>query len=103
MHTHTVPQRYLLIAARTTVRRISMEMQSYNDVILVSGLYNAIAIDYLLTGPEEGMMFWTDVTKIYAANLNGTGMLVCRSSVVIPGSGTIVAWEWDCSGLGMGL
>ena len=68
-----------------------MEMQSYNDVVLVSGLYNAIAIDYLLTGPEEGMMFWTDETKIYAANLNGTGMLVCRSSVVIPGN------------LGMGL
>ena len=52
-----------------------METQVYNDVILLSGLQNVIAIDYLMTSLDEGMMFFTDAlqNKIFSANLNGTG------------------------------
>ena len=34
-----------------------------------------IAIDYLMTSMEEGMMFFTEVfqDKIFSAHLNGTG------------------------------
>ena len=53
-----------------------MDTQIYNDVILLSGLRNAIAIDYLMTSSEEGMMFFTNQefqSKILSAHLNGTG------------------------------
>ena len=69
------PRRYLLFACRNNIRRISMDTQIYNDVILLSGLHNAIGIDYLMTSAEEGMMFFTEEfqNKILSAHLNGTG------------------------------
>ena len=51
---------YLLFAARSTIRRISMDTEDYDDVILMSGLRNAVALDYLITGPDEGLIFWAD-------------------------------------------
>ena len=73
--TPKAPRRYLLFSSRDNIRSISMETQIYNDVILLSGLQNVIAIDYLMTSLEEGMMFFSDVlqNKIFSANLNGTG------------------------------
>ena len=52
-----------------------METQIYNDVILLSGLQNVIAIDYLMTSLEEGMMFFSDVlqNKIFSVRLGSLG------------------------------
>ena len=78
--TPTVPPLFLLIASRTDVRRISMDpsLNDYNDVSLVSGLNNTLAIDYRLTAIGEGQMIFTDkiLDTIYTANFDGSGIMI---------------------------
>ena len=51
------------------------KLNDYNDVSLVSGLNNTLAIDYRLTGIGEGQMIFSDkiMDTIFTANLDGTG------------------------------
>ena len=80
-HTHTVPQVYILVAGRNSIRRISLDTApDYSDVTLISGGTSIYALDFFKTGlREEGKVFWADKpgtqkpTTIYTASLNGTG------------------------------
>jgi hypothetical protein len=75
---YTVPPLFLLIASRTDVRRISMDPTlNDNDVSLVTGLNNTLAIDYRLTAPGEGQIIFTDkiLDTIFTANFDGSGIM----------------------------
>lgn len=87
------PEVYMLLAARDDIRQISMETQVYNDVVLLSGFRNALAVDYMLTAPNDGLIFWADTVlqSIFVANLNGTGQRVLFSDVLVP-EGLAVDW-----------
>ena len=89
-HTHTfsflppstVPPTYMLIAAEYFVRRISLDpkLNNFNDVALISGLNNTLALDYRLTGVGKGQIIFADKVydAIYTSNLDGTGTIpVC--------------------------
>ena len=72
----TVPSVYILLAAGTSIHRISLEdPEDYNDVTIVDGLSRVLVVDYLLTSSNDGLMFFGDINldNIYSANLNGTG------------------------------
>ena len=78
-HIHTAPDKFVLMPARTSIRRISLDMESegeFNDVTILDGLTNVLVLDYLLTGPRDGIIVFGDseLDTIYASNLNGTGM-----------------------------
>jgi hypothetical protein len=55
------------------------KLNDYNDVSLVSGLNNTLAIDYRLTALGEGQMIFTDKTMdtVFTANLDGSGTCMC--------------------------
>ena len=69
----------MLVATRKSVRRISLdpELNNFNDVSIISGLSNTLALDYRLTGEGEGEIFYADKTLdvIYASKLDGSGMM----------------------------
>jgi hypothetical protein len=54
------------------------KLNNYNDVSLVSGLNNTLAIDYRLTALGEGQMIFTDkvMDTIFTANFDGSGMYI---------------------------
>jgi len=67
-------QKYLVVATRNTIRRISLEVPYYSDVVLPMNqiLSNAIIIDIHI---ESNSVYWSDTKedKIYRASIdNGT-------------------------------
>ena len=69
------PAEVLLLARRSDIRQISLDMPDYTDIVLdFTNIRHAIAVDY---DPVEGYVYWTDdeVHAISRARLNGTGML----------------------------
>ena len=53
------------------------KLNDYNDVSLVSGLNNTLAIDYQLTAPGEGKIIFTDkiMDRVFTANFDGSGTI----------------------------
>ncbi|CAG0887744.1 unnamed protein product [Cyprideis torosa] len=67
------PQKFLLLARRKDVRRISLDTPDYTGVVVqASGIKHMIAVDY---DPHEQMVYWTDeeLHCIRRSPLNGTG------------------------------
>ena len=73
----------MLIASHDTVRRISLdpEINDFSDITLIDGLNITLALDYRLTGVGQGEIIFSDkvYNKIYAANLDGSGMPILLS------------------------
>ena len=66
----------LLLARRTDIRMISLDMADFTDIVLqLDSVKHSIAIDY---DPVEGYVYWTDdeVRAIRRAYLNGTGEIM---------------------------
>ncbi|XP_063053042.1 low-density lipoprotein receptor-related protein 5 isoform X2 [Engraulis encrasicolus] len=62
----------LLLARRTDLRRISLDLPDFTDIVLqVSDIRHAIAIDY---DPVDGYVYWTDddVKAIRRARIDGS-------------------------------
>ncbi|XP_033011997.1 low-density lipoprotein receptor-related protein 5 isoform X1 [Lacerta agilis] len=82
----------LLLARRTDLRRISLDMPDFTDIILqVDNIRHAIAIDY---DPVEGYIYWTDddVRAIRRAFLDGSGAQTLVTTEVNHPDGIAVDW-----------
>jgi low density lipoprotein receptor-related protein 5/6 len=63
----------LLLARRSDIRQISLDMPDYTDIVLdLANIRHAIAVDYDVI---DGYVYWTDdeVHAISRARLNGSG------------------------------
>ncbi|XP_051546501.1 low-density lipoprotein receptor-related protein 6-like isoform X1 [Myxocyprinus asiaticus] len=82
----------LLLARRTDLRRISLDMPDFTDIVLqTDDIRHAIAIDF---DPVEGHMYWTDdeVRAIRRSYLNGSeAQFVVTSQVNHPDG---IALDW---------
>ncbi|KAE8277090.1 Low-density lipoprotein receptor-related protein 6 [Larimichthys crocea] len=79
----------LLLARRTDLRRISLDMPDFTDIILqVDDIRHAIAIDY---DPVEGYIYWTDddVKAIRRSLLDGSDAQFVVTSQVTRLNGTM--------------
>ncbi|XP_020639840.3 low-density lipoprotein receptor-related protein 5 [Pogona vitticeps] len=82
----------LLLARRTDLRRISLDMSDFTDIILqIDNIRHAIAIDY---DPVEGYIYWTDddVRAIRRAFLDGSGAQTIVSTEIDHPDGIAVDW-----------
>ncbi|KAH0621024.1 hypothetical protein JD844_022020 [Phrynosoma platyrhinos] len=82
----------LLLARRTDLRRISLDMPDFTDIILqIDNIRHAIAIDY---DPVEGYIYWTDddVRAIRRAFLDGSGAQTIVSTEIDHPDGIAVDW-----------
>lgn len=82
----------LLLARRTDLRRISLDMPDFTDIILqVDNIRHAIAIDY---DPVEGYVYWTDddVKAIRRSLLDGSDPQFVVTSQVDHPDGIAVDW-----------
>uniref|UniRef100_U3IL54 LDL receptor related protein 5 n=1 Tax=Anas platyrhynchos platyrhynchos TaxID=8840 RepID=U3IL54_ANAPP len=82
----------LLLARRTDLRRISLDMPDFTDIILqIDNIRHAIAIDY---DPVEGYIYWTDddVRAIRRAYLDGSGAQTLVTSEINHPDGIAVDW-----------
>uniref|UniRef100_A0A671WU01 Low density lipoprotein receptor-related protein 6 n=1 Tax=Sparus aurata TaxID=8175 RepID=A0A671WU01_SPAAU len=82
----------LLLARRTDLRRISLDMPDFTDIILqVDDIRHAIAIDY---DPVEGYIYWTDdeVKAIRRSLLDGSDAQFVVTSQVNHPDGIAVDW-----------
>ncbi|XP_048340184.1 low-density lipoprotein receptor-related protein 5 isoform X2 [Sphaerodactylus townsendi] len=82
----------LLLARRTDLRRISLDMPDFTDIILqIDNIRHAIAIDY---DPVEGYIYWTDddVRAIRRAFLDGSGAQTLVTTEVNHPDGIAVDW-----------
>lgn len=82
----------LLLARRTDLRRISLDMPDFTDIILqIDNIRHAIAIDY---DPVEGYIYWTDddVRAIRRAYLDGTGAQTLVTTEINHPDGIAVDW-----------
>uniref|UniRef100_A0A8D0C3T4 Low-density lipoprotein receptor-related protein n=1 Tax=Salvator merianae TaxID=96440 RepID=A0A8D0C3T4_SALMN len=82
----------LLLARRTDLRRISLDMPDFTDIILqIDNIRHAIAIDY---DPVEGYIYWTDddVRAIRRAFLDGSGAQTLVTTEINHPDGIAVDW-----------
>uniref|UniRef100_A0A8C5WL86 LDL receptor related protein 5 n=1 Tax=Leptobrachium leishanense TaxID=445787 RepID=A0A8C5WL86_9ANUR len=82
----------LLLARRTDLRRISLDMPDFTDIVLqIDDIRHAIAIDY---DPVEGYIYWTDdeVKAIRRAYLDGTGAQTLVTTEIKHPDGIAVDW-----------
>ncbi|KAM6074172.1 low-density lipoprotein receptor-related protein 5 isoform 4-T4 [Chlamydotis macqueenii] len=82
----------LLLARRTDLRRISLDMPDFTDIILqIDNIRHAIAIDY---DPLEGYIYWTDddVRAIRRAYLDGSGAQTLVTTEINHPDGIAVDW-----------
>uniref|UniRef100_A0A8D3DN13 EGF-like domain-containing protein n=1 Tax=Scophthalmus maximus TaxID=52904 RepID=A0A8D3DN13_SCOMX len=82
----------LLLARRTDLRRISLDMPDFTDIILqVDDIRHAIAIDY---DPVDGYIYWTDddVKAIRRSLLDGSDAQFVVTSQVNHPDGIAVDW-----------
>ncbi|XP_054246287.1 low-density lipoprotein receptor-related protein 5 [Indicator indicator] len=82
----------LLLARRTDLRRISLDMPDFTDIILqIDNIRHAIAIDY---DPAEGFLYWTDddVRAIRRARLDGSAAQTLVTTEINHPDGIAVDW-----------
>ncbi|KAH3884133.1 hypothetical protein DPMN_008105 [Dreissena polymorpha] len=85
-------QQMLLLARRTDIRVISLDMPDFTDIVLqLDNIKHSIAIDF---DPVEGYVYWTDdeVRAIRRAYLNGTGQITLIDTEVDHPDGIAVDW-----------
>uniref|UniRef100_A0AAR2KTG8 Low density lipoprotein receptor-related protein 5 n=1 Tax=Pygocentrus nattereri TaxID=42514 RepID=A0AAR2KTG8_PYGNA len=86
------PEQVLLLARRTDLRRISLDLPDFTDIVLqVSDIRHAIAIDY---DPVEGFVYWTDdeVRAIRRARLDGSDAQTLITTEINHPDGIAVDW-----------
>ncbi|MGH0122305.1 UNVERIFIED_CONTAM: hypothetical protein FKN15_033322, partial [Acipenser sinensis] len=82
----------LLLARRTDLRRISLDLPDFTDIVLqIDDIRHAIAIDY---DPVEGYVYWTDdeVKAIRRSLIDGTGAETLLTTEVNHPDGIAVDW-----------
>uniref|UniRef100_A0AAY5EKD9 Low density lipoprotein receptor-related protein 5 n=1 Tax=Electrophorus electricus TaxID=8005 RepID=A0AAY5EKD9_ELEEL len=85
-------EQVLLLARRTDLRRISLDLPDFTDIVLqVSDIRHAIAIDY---DPVEGYVYWTDdeVRAIRRARLDGSDAQTLITTEINHPDGIAVDW-----------
>ncbi|KAM6973495.1 low-density lipoprotein receptor-related protein 5 isoform 2-T2 [Aplochiton taeniatus] len=85
-------EQVLLLARRTDLRRISLDLPDFTDIVLkVDDIRHAIAIDY---DPVEGYVYWTDdeVKAIRRARIDGTEAQTLITAEVNHPDGIAVDW-----------
>ncbi|XP_006642533.3 low-density lipoprotein receptor-related protein 5 [Lepisosteus oculatus] len=85
-------QEVLLLARRTDLRRISLDLPDFTDIVLqINDIRHAIAIDY---DPVEGYVYWTDdeVKAIRRAQIDGSGAQTLVTTEVNHPDGIAVDW-----------
>uniref|UniRef100_A0A671SN54 Low-density lipoprotein receptor-related protein 5-like n=1 Tax=Sinocyclocheilus anshuiensis TaxID=1608454 RepID=A0A671SN54_9TELE len=85
-------EQVLLLARRTDLRRISLDLPDFTDIVLqVSDIRHAIAIDY---DPVEGYVYWTDdeVRAIRRARIDGSDAQTLVTSEINHPDGIAVDW-----------
>ncbi|KAI4889841.1 hypothetical protein NFI96_010472 [Prochilodus magdalenae] len=85
-------EQVLLLARRTDLRRISLDLPDFTDIVLqVSDIRHAIAIDY---DPVEGFVYWTDdeVRAIRRARLDGSEAQTLITTEINHPDGIAVDW-----------
>ncbi|XP_031420163.1 low-density lipoprotein receptor-related protein 5 isoform X2 [Clupea harengus] len=82
----------LLLARRTDLRRISLDLPDFTDIVLqVSDIRHAIAIDY---DPVDGHVYWTDdeVKAIRRSRIDGSEAQTLVTTEVNHPDGIAVDW-----------
>ncbi|KAJ8249123.1 hypothetical protein GJAV_G00231420 [Gymnothorax javanicus] len=82
----------LLLARRTDLRRISLDLPDFTDIVLqVDDIRHAIAIDY---DPVEGYVYWTDdeVKAIRRARIDGSDAQTLVTTEINHPDGIAVDW-----------
>uniref|UniRef100_A0AAY4BNR6 EGF-like domain-containing protein n=1 Tax=Denticeps clupeoides TaxID=299321 RepID=A0AAY4BNR6_9TELE len=82
----------LLLARRTDLRRISLDLPDFTDIVLqVTDIRHAIAIDY---DPVEGYVYWTDdeVKAIRRARIDGSEAQTLITTEINHPDGIAVDW-----------
>ncbi|XP_066506010.1 low-density lipoprotein receptor-related protein 5 isoform X2 [Hoplias malabaricus] len=85
-------EQVLLLARRTDLRRISLDLPDFTDIVLqVSDIRHAIAVDY---DPVEGYVYWTDdeVRAIRRARLDGSEAQTLITAEINHPDGIAVDW-----------
>uniref|UniRef100_A0A672Q6C7 Low-density lipoprotein receptor-related protein 5-like n=1 Tax=Sinocyclocheilus grahami TaxID=75366 RepID=A0A672Q6C7_SINGR len=85
-------EQVLLLARRTDLRRISLDLPDFTDIVLqVSDIRHAIAIDY---DPVEGYVYWTDdeVRAIRRARIDGSDTQTLVTNEINHPDGIAVDW-----------
>ncbi|XP_013065627.2 low-density lipoprotein receptor-related protein 6-like [Biomphalaria glabrata] len=86
------PEKMLLLARRSDIRKISLDTSDYTDVALqLKDVSHAIILDYDIA---EGMVYWTDekIKKIQRAYLNGSGQEAIVTTEVDNPDGLAIDW-----------
>lgn len=85
-------EQVLLLARRTDLRRISLDLPDFTDIVLqVNDIRHAIAIDY---DPVEGYVYWTDdeVRAIRRSHIDGSNAVMLVTTEVKHPDGIAVDW-----------
>uniref|UniRef100_A0A672JJU4 Low density lipoprotein receptor-related protein 5 n=1 Tax=Salarias fasciatus TaxID=181472 RepID=A0A672JJU4_SALFA len=85
-------EQVLLLARRTDLRRISLDLPDFTDIVLqVDDIRHAIAIDY---DPVEGYVYWTDdeVRAIRRSYIDGSNAMVLVTTELAHPDGIAVDW-----------
>ncbi|XP_078114054.1 low-density lipoprotein receptor-related protein 5 [Sander vitreus] len=85
-------EQVLLLARRTDLRRISLDLPDFTDIVLqVDDIRHAIAIDY---DPVEGYVYWTDdeVRAIRRSHIDGSNAVVLVTTEINHPDGIAVDW-----------
>uniref|UniRef100_A0A4W6FVJ7 Low density lipoprotein receptor-related protein 5 n=1 Tax=Lates calcarifer TaxID=8187 RepID=A0A4W6FVJ7_LATCA len=85
-------EQVLLLARRTDLRRISLDLPDFTDIVLqVDDIRHAIAIDY---DPVEGYVYWTDdeVHAIRRAHIDGSNAMMLVTTEINHPDGIAVDW-----------
>lgn len=71
-----VPSLYLIFATLNSIRRLSLEGTEYHDVMLIPELERVSYLDYHLTSPTEGKIYWSDPLhySIMQSDINGSNV-----------------------------
>ncbi|KAM4553054.1 low-density lipoprotein receptor-related protein 5 isoform 1-T1 [Fundulus diaphanus] len=85
-------EQVLLLARRTDLRRISLDLPDFTDIVLqVDDIRHAIAIDY---DPVEGFVYWTDdeVRAIRRSHIDGSNAMILVTMDISHPDGIAVDW-----------
>uniref|UniRef100_A0A8C8JNS3 EGF-like domain-containing protein n=1 Tax=Oncorhynchus tshawytscha TaxID=74940 RepID=A0A8C8JNS3_ONCTS len=85
-------EQVLLLARRTDLRRISLDLPDFTDIVLqVDDIRHAIAIDY---DPVDGYVYWTDdeVKAIRRSRIDGTDAQTLVTTEINHPDGIAVDW-----------
>ena len=85
-----VPSLYILFTTMSTIRRVSLDLSTKYDVVLVEKQQSVDLVDYYL---RTGLIVWTDNSSnsIMASDMNGDGVRVLKTGLRSIG-GMAVDW-----------